>query len=184
MITTRPCVSELVLLQYARPIHPEFFRIVATRTIERSNYSVTLHLTSTGHVIEFRTNAIDGKPLFVTETATSIHFEMPDSPISVLRFKGKQHETIRISEFLEIETTFGCETLDWNAFVAVQSELVKANELDGLFYHFGSNGRIALGGLSYLALDAWQKRIRIRAYHTFPENCRVLTTDTMIEVRS
>jgi hypothetical protein len=109
-----------------------------------------------------------------------VHFEMPGAPISSLRFKGHQHEWISISEFLQVETTFGCETLDPKAFMTMQSELVKANELDGLFYHFGSNGRIAFGGLSYLTLKTWNRRVRIRAYHTFPESCRVLTTDTIV----
>ncbi|MCL2117533.1 MAG: DUF2617 family protein [Planctomycetaceae bacterium] len=181
MITTRPCVSELTLLHYAKLVHPEFFRIVASRTVERGNYSLTLHLTSTGHVAMFRTNATDGKPLMATEVATSAHLEMPGSPVSELRFQSKQHETFRISEILDVETTFECDTLDRKTFMAVQSELAKANELDGLFYHFGSNGRIALGGLSYLALETWQQRVRIRAYHTFPENCRVMMTDTVMK---
>jgi hypothetical protein len=180
MLSTRPCVSELTLLHYDRPIHPEFFRIVASRTVERSNYAITLHLTSTGHVVQFRTNASNAKPLFASEVATSAHFEMPGSPVSTFRFKGKQHETFCIAEKLAIETTFACETLDRKAFMAVQTELAGANELDGLFYHFGTNGRIALGGLSYLALETRQQRVRIRVYHTFPENSRVLTVDSVI----
>ena len=180
MITTRPCVSELTFLHYARPIHPEFFRFVASRTVEHSDYVLTVHLTSTGHVADFRINVSGGKRLFATEVATSAHFEMPDSPVSSLRFKGRQKQLIPISESLQAETTFECETLGRKAFMAVQSELIKANELDGLFYHFGPNGRIALGGMSYLTLETRHNRVRIRAYHTFPESCRVLTTDTII----
>lgn len=183
MITTRPCVSELTFLHYARPIHPEFFRIVASRTVERNDYTLTVHLTSTGHVADFRTTTHDNYKRFATEVVTSAHFEMPGSPVSALRFKDQRHETFCIVEHLEVETTFGCETLDRKAFLAVQSELVKANELDGLFYHFGPNGRIALGGLSYLALETRSQHVRIRAYHTFPESCRVLTTDTTMEVK-
>jgi len=214
MITTRPCVSELSLLHYAKPIHPEFFRVVASRTVERSDYTLTVNLTSTGHVAEFRTTTHDNNRAysklvwshkgnkvatngsgktpdqfsnwskrFATEVVTSAHFEMPGSPVSALRFKDQRHETFCIVEHLEVETTFGCETLDRKAFLAVQSELVKANELDGLFYHFGPNGRIALGGLSYLALETRSQHVRIRAYHTFPESCRVLTTDTTMEVK-
>jgi len=182
MPTTRPCVSELTLLHYARPIHPEFFRIVASRTAERSDYTLTVHLTGTGHVADFRTNAPDGKRLFVTEAVTSAHFEMPDAPVSAFRFKGCQKQLIPISESLQVETTFDCETLERKAFMAIQTELVKANELDGLFYHFGPNGRIALGGLSYLTLETWYKRVRIRTYHTFPESCRVLTTNTLFTI--
>ncbi len=176
MITTRPCISELTFLHYDRPIHPEFFQVVAARTVTRNNYSMTLRLTSTGHVASLRTNTADGKRLFATETATSAHFEMPNSPISAFRFKGKQHETVRISENLYVETTFDREMLELNAFMALQTELAKANELDGLFYHFSPNGRVALGGLSYLTLETWYKRVRVRAFHTFPESCRVLST--------
>ena len=179
MITTRPCVSELTFLHYARPIHPEFFRIVASRTVERSDYTLTVYLTSTGHVAEFRTTTHDKNKRFATEVVTSAHFEMPGAPVSSLRFKGRQKQLIPVSEFLQAETTFDCETLGRRAFMAMQSELVKANELDGLFYHFGPNGRIAFGGLSYLTLETRSQRVRIRAYHTFPESCRALTTDTL-----
>ena len=182
MTITRPCVSELTFLHYSRPIHPEFFRIVASRTIERSDYALTVHLTGTGHAAEFRTNTPGKKRLFATEVATSAHFEMPDSPVSSLRFQGRQKQLITISELIRVETTFDCETLGRKAFMAIQSELAKANELDGLFYHFGPNGRIALGGLSYLTLETWSKRVRVRAYHTFPESCRVLTTNTLFTI--
>jgi len=194
MIATRPCVSELTFLHYSKPIHPEFFRLVATRAVERSNYTICLHLTSTGHVAELQTNVNNAKRYSMTEAVTSAHIEMPDAPISALRFSGQQHETFRISEKFEVATTFGLETLDRKTFLAIQSELVRANggiqtktpcnnEMDGLFFHFGSNGRIAFGGLSYLTLETRQQRVRIRAYHTFPENCRVLTTDTTVRVQ-
>ena len=184
MTVTRPCISELTLLHYAKPIHPEFFRIVASRRVERSDYTLTVHLTGTGHVADFRTHTPDGKQRFVTEVVTSAHFEMPGMQISTFRFKGHQKHVIPISEFLQVETTFDCETLGRKAFIAMQSELVKAHELDGLFYHFGTNGRIAFGGLSYLTLETRSQRVRIRAYHTFPEICRVLATDTVVMLTS
>jgi len=184
MTTTRPCVSELTFLHYAKPIHPEFFRIVASRTVERGDYVLTVHLTSTGHVADFRIRTPDGKRFFATEAATSAHCEMPNAPVSAFRFKGRQKRLIRVSEFLSVETTFDCETPGRKAFLAMQTELVKTGELDGLFYHFGPNGRIAFGGLSYLTFETRSKRVRIRAYHTFPENCRVLTTDTTVRLTS
>lgn len=179
MIITRPCISELTFLHYDRPVHPEFFHIVASRTLERNHYTLTIGLTSTGHVASLRARAADGKTLFASEAAVSAHFEMPTSPVSAFRFKGKQHETIRLSDHLYVETTFDREVLELNAFMALQAELSKANELDGLFFHFGPNGRIALGGLSYMTLDTWYKRVRVRACHTFPESSRVLSTDSV-----
>jgi len=179
MIITRPCISELTFLYYDRPVHPEFFQFVATRTTERNHYSLTSALTSTGHIVTLKITMADGKTRFVSEVVTSAHFEMPDSPMSAFRFKGKQHEMIRLSDHLYVETTFDREVLELHAYMALQAELSKANELDGLFYHFGPNGRIAMGGLSYMTLETWYKRVRVRAYHTFPESYRVLTTDSV-----
>ena len=184
MTATRPSISEPALLHYARPIHPEFFRIVASRTVDRNDYTLMVHLTGTGHVADFRILTPDGKQRFVTEVVTSAHFEMPGMQVSTFRFKGHQKRLIPISEFLQVETTFDSETLGRKAFMAMQSELLKANDLDGLFYHFGPNGRIALGGLSYLTLETRSQRVRIRAYHTFPEICRVLATDTVVMLTS
>jgi hypothetical protein len=183
MPTTRPCISDLAFLHYARPIHPEFFQIVASRIIERSEYTLTTHLTGTGHVAELQTNPNNGKARFMTEVATSAHFKMPNTPVSTLRFKGRQQELIGITDTIDAKLHFTSEMLERKAFIAVQAELANAKDRDGLFYHFGSNGRIVFGGLSYLSVETCHNRIHLRTFHTFPEYCRVLTTHTFLNLR-
>src|SRR5260370_1718489 len=47
----RPRVSDLVFQLYGRPLHPEFFDILAVRKIQREDYELTVRITRTGHVI-------------------------------------------------------------------------------------------------------------------------------------
>ncbi|MDR1383870.1 MAG: DUF2617 family protein [Planctomycetaceae bacterium] len=184
MIVTRPCISEFSLLHYAKPIHPEFFRIVAVRDVLFHDYQLSVWLTSMGHVVTFSTHASCGsenlQTLWVAEILASAHLEMPQSPVSVLQPHYFEHkETIHIGNAIRIDTAFQRETYEADVFLAMQNELAKARELEGVFYHFGSNGRIALGGLSYITLEKWQRKVRICSYHTFPENCRILKTNSL-----
>ncbi|MDR1491970.1 MAG: DUF2617 family protein [Planctomycetaceae bacterium] len=181
---TRPCISELSLLHYAKPIHPEFFQIVAVRNTSFHDYQLSVWLTNTGHVATFSTNVSHGnenaKTLWAAEIVASAHLEMPQSPVSVLQpHDFERKETIRIGDRIRIDTVFQRETYEADVFLAVQNELAKARELEGAFYHFGSNGRIALGGLSYVTLEKWRQKVRVRSYHTFPEHCRVLITSSL-----
>src|SRR5437764_13445988 len=50
----RPRVADLVFQLYEKPLHPEFFDILAVRRIERPDYEVAIHITRSGHFITWR----------------------------------------------------------------------------------------------------------------------------------
>src|ERR1700722_20202617 len=49
----RPAVADLVFQVYGRPLHPEFFDILAVRTIQHADFQLTVRITRTGHVISW-----------------------------------------------------------------------------------------------------------------------------------
>src|SRR5262245_38698849 len=58
MPSLRPRVSELMFQLYPRPLHPELFDLLATRRVERQDYSLACYITRTGHVIVWRNRKI------------------------------------------------------------------------------------------------------------------------------
>src|SRR5437764_9958664 len=50
----RPRVADLVFQLYEKPLHPEFFDVLAVRRIERPDYEVTIHITRSGHFITWK----------------------------------------------------------------------------------------------------------------------------------
>src|SRR5690606_26170807 len=70
--TTRPKISELAFGLYGRSLHPELFQIYTTRRIQRDHFQAQIDVTSTGHLVMFKT----GERVF-TEIATSAHQELP-----------------------------------------------------------------------------------------------------------
>src|SRR5687767_10390581 len=52
--TVRPPVADLVFQVFERPLHPEFFDILAVRRIQRPDCELAIHITRSGHVITWR----------------------------------------------------------------------------------------------------------------------------------
>ena len=71
LLTTRPKISELTFGLYGRSIHPELFQIYTTRRIERERFVAQIDVTSTGHLVMFKTD-----DRVFTEVATSAHQEV------------------------------------------------------------------------------------------------------------
>ena len=68
----RPPVGDLVFRLYGRPLHPELFEILATRTVERDGYQLTVRITRTGHLISWQS-----AELFLTEVTAAADQELP-----------------------------------------------------------------------------------------------------------
>lgn len=175
MLATRPRVTELLFMHYSRQIHPEFFRIVAGRRVRRQNKFLTLWITNIGHVMTLET-----EKRIVTEVITSSNAEMPPLPISVSKFQGGQAETLDFDNGIQLSSVFQQEVLEPKNFWTIQKELQAGSPDKGLVYRFGSNGRFPVGAVSYLNLDTWRSKIRLRAFHTFPEDYTIVQTDTTI----
>src|SRR5262249_42942369 len=62
----RPNVSDLVFQLYGRPLHPELFDILAVRKIQREDYSLSVRITRTGHVVTW-----ENADVVLTEVATA-----------------------------------------------------------------------------------------------------------------
>ena len=72
MLSVRPKIAELVFQLYGRPLHPELFKIFATRSVSRGDFEATIHITSAGHLVEWRYRGVT-----LTEVAASAAHPLP-----------------------------------------------------------------------------------------------------------
>ena len=54
VLSVRPRVTELVYQLYGRSLHPELFEICETRTVSRGEYTATICITTSGHLVTWR----------------------------------------------------------------------------------------------------------------------------------
>ena len=74
----RPQLSHLLFQLYDRPVHPEFFDVLAHRRIVRAGYSLDLWITRTGHVVTWTNRRVCLTEVTAADmTATSSSDSMP-----------------------------------------------------------------------------------------------------------
>lgn len=173
MLAIRPRIVEPVFTLYSRPLHPEFFEVVAQRSLCRTRYEVTVAITHVGHVLSWT----DGCRT-LTEVTTSLHHELPRLPLLREAIHGPHEETLRFGETLSYRTSYRLETLEPETFYLFDKEFCRDELSEGLVHRFGQNGRVALGAVSYIRMESREKRLFVQAVHTFPDDLAFLRTES------
>lgn len=174
MLSVRPKVAELAFQLYGRALHPELFEIYKTRTIERNGYQANLHITSAGHVVAWRYGG-----LTLTEVAASAQHPLPQRRrLLSYRLQGRRGDGLECRGGVTYRMNFQMEPVKPEVFWTFQEELTRTSEHEGLFYAFEASGRMTLGALSYIYLEARDRSLRVRVFHTFPDDYAIVRSES------
>lgn len=179
MLSVRPKVTEINFHLFAKPVHPELVEVCGSRWIERENYRVRLDVTTDGHLITFLREDL----VFCEVAAAASHMLPQQCRLLSHSVSGsKNNGPVQIDEHVGYQSNVALESVDPKIFVTIQQQLDKRVETDGLVHRFESNGRLSFGAISYMHAQSFINHIRVRAFHTFPETCAVLKTDTVFRI--
>ena len=56
------------------------------------------------------------------------------------------------------------------------------SETQGMLFRFNSSGRFALGAISYINIETRIRTLRVQAFHTFPDDCAIVKTQSVFEI--
>jgi len=163
VLSARPKITDLSFHLFARSLHPELFNRGASKTFERENYRLQVHITTDGHWISF-----ENKHCLLSEVSSSSHHPLPTG------------QTL-ISHAVEVEF----EIVAAKTFVTIQQQLgnqKQCDETNGLVYRFESNGRLSFGAVSYVDVQSFINHVRVRAFHTYPDTCGVLKSESTFRI--
>lgn len=178
MLSVRPKITDLNFHLFARPLHPELFQVCASRTFERERYSLSINISTDGHVITFR-----HKDFTLTEVSASLHHPLPSSRIVVSHAVEAPHtESITHRDAIEYQSEVEMEGVAPQTFVTIAQQLDKRVECEGLVHRFGSNGRLAFGAISYINVQSFREHVKIRSFHTFPDTCAVMKSESQFKL--
>ena len=178
MLTVRPKVAELVFQLYGRPLHPELFQVCQSRTIKRGDYEAKIDITTAGHVVTWRYAG-----LTLTEVANAAHHPLPQRRrLLSYKLKGNRNDRVDCRGGICYQVSFQLEPVDPEVFWTFQQELAADGEKRGMLHRFDSNGRLALGALSYVNVETRNKNLLVQAFHTFPEDCAIVKSQSMFEL--
>lgn len=175
LLTTRPKISELTFGLYGRSVHPELFQIYSTRRIERDRFQAQIDVTSTGHLVMFKT---EGRVF--TEVATSAHQELPQRRrLLSTRIHDRFQDRMECEGGVLFEYQYHLERLSPEAFGHLHQAFSSSSVVDGMLHQFQNSSRVNLAALSYIYIDTRVNSFRVQAVHTFPDDYAVLKTQSL-----
>src|SRR5579883_804544 len=162
----RPRIADLIFRLYDRPLHPELFDAIAVRRVCRNDYTLTLRLTPTGHVLEWHT--ADAHLVEVTATAGQ---ELPAGGRLSHRFAGERRGRVRVGGGAGVRYEMGlqAEVLPPEIFLHVHDELAAEGAKRGMVFHFTPRHRLGLAPLGLVTVDALPSGLSVATFHTFPD---------------
>jgi hypothetical protein len=173
----RPRVNELVFQLYGRPLHPELFEILQSRTFRREDYEVTLWITRSGHVITWRT-----RDLWLTEVAAAAEQPLPDSRrLLSYRLRGEHSGSLTCGDNISYQMLFQVETLQPAIFLQVQDEILADGNKRGLLHTFRSHERFGLAPLGFVTMESRAGCLFLTTFHTFPDEYTIVKSQSLIE---
>ncbi len=174
----RPNSSQLMLHVYGRSVHPELFRTFAETEIAADQYAATLRISDTGHSITFRY-----KGHTVTELTASRDQLLPQKKRLLEKsLRGCRDEMVRFDGGLRYSLSYQMERLEPIVFLNFHEELSADCKRAAVHYRFPTENRLSPEPLSLLRTDSGPRSLLIHAFHTFPESCSVLKTQSLFEL--
>jgi hypothetical protein len=163
---------------YARSVHPELFRVFAAADVAQESYQAGIRICDAGHTISFR---YDGHT--VTELTASRDQLLPQKKRFLEKsLRGCKDETVHFDGGLQYSVSYQLERLDPNVYLNFHEELLGDCKRAAVAFRFPAENRLTPEPLSLLRAEAAAQSLLIHAFHTFPENCTVLKTQSLFEL--
>jgi hypothetical protein len=173
----RPDVTALVLRIAPKALHPEFFDCHALAVASAGPLSIHMRLSSAGHVLCLK----HGKQV-VTEAITERRQPFPKgASLLEQRLRGCRTRSIQLPQGMEYSVSCQLEELEPDLYLHLHDELLGDLPRADLALEFPSPNRFSPAALSMLKIDVTKQSLVLHAFHTFPDHCAVVKTQSLIE---
>lgn len=174
----RPDVSELNLAVLGRSVHPELFAIYERATVVQHGFRANLAICEAGHLLELRTSQHT-----ICEIVCPKRQSLPlKHRLFDKKLRGYRDESLVLPGNVSYQLSFQVERLDPMVYLQLHEEFSTDCRKATLGYIFDPPNRLAPAAVSYLQVDLFPRSLLVHAFHTFPENCAVVKTQTLIEL--
>ena len=173
----RPDIADLVFHLYCRSVHPELFQVFAEMEVWQERYRAVIRICNAGHavVLQFGSQT-------VTEVAGTRQQPLPQRKRVVdKRLQGQRHESFQFEAGPQYHASYQVEQLDPEVFLNYHEELLIDTRRADVFHRFPTGNRLAPEPLSLIRAESAPRSLLIHAFHTFPDHCSVVKTQSLFE---
>ena len=174
----RPDTGNLVFHVYGRSVHPELFQTYAETQLVLPQISAGIRICKAGHVIEVRQG---------NETLTEIAAEANQlfpvrKRLLERRLRGSRDDGFRLESGLKYQVSFQLEQVEPDIYQNLHEEFLYDSRRADLACRFPPSSRLSPEPLSLIRTEMTTNSLLVHAFHTFPENCSIVKSQTLIEL--
>jgi hypothetical protein len=163
---------------YDRSVHPELFTVYRQTAVSQDMYSAHIKICDAGHLVEFQ-----HKHRPITEVIAFHKQDLPHKKRTLeRRLRGCRDESFRFDCGVTYQVSYQLEKLDPDVFLNFHEELLVDCERAAVAHRFPAGTRLSPCPLSLIRADACRRSLLIHAFHTFPESCAVVKTQSLFEI--
>lgn len=176
--SVRPDISTLMFRVFGRTVHPELLNVRATRTLQSETYQATLQICDGGHLITFQHHGH-----ILSEVVSGANHPLPQRKQVISRkLRGHRNESVEHDAGILYHVSYQVEQLEPDVFLHFHEELLLDCTRCRLAHQFAAASRLSPSPLSFLQTEERANSLLIHAFHSFPENCAVVKTQSLFEV--
>jgi hypothetical protein len=173
----RPDVADLVLRIYPRVLHPEFFDCHALSVFRAGSTNLYLRLCSAGHMLCLRHDKH-----VLTEAIAEKGRTLPRQHCVLdQKVRGCRTRSVQLPRGLRYDLSCQLETLEPDLYLHLHDELIGDCAKADLAHEFPSGSRFSPAAVSLIKLDVTASSVMVHAFHTFPDHCAIVKTQSLIE---
>ena len=171
-------VSDLKLVVYRRPLHPELFCIHESRHIERPAYQADIWIMGLSHVV-----AVQSGGRCVTEVTTDDVDVLPQNGlVTSFQFRGERDHLEEFDDGMRYILSTQVERMSPNLYHASHRDLMNYASSRGLLVRFEDWADSELVPFTFVDYEMRNRELHVQAFHAFPADCTLLKTQSIIEV--
>jgi Protein of unknown function DUF2617 len=176
----RARVADLAFQVFNRPLHPEWFTARVFRRVHHQGWEADLRIIEGGHAVVFRSGEVR-----LTEVLSGPDTTLPEP--GLLFHSHLRHERstlLRPGGMMEYQSCFEVERVDPDIFRHLTDEIAQDSSQDCLLHRFYSTNRLAPAPVSQIHIDSRGCGLSIQSFHTFPEECAIVRTQSLFELKA
>lgn len=176
--SVRPDASELVFHLFERSVHPELLAVRAKAEVWHEDYSASIRICDAGHMVSLRC-----RNETLTEVTAARQQLLPQKrQLLEKQIRGSRNESFQFENGVRYYVSYQLEQLDQEVFLNVHEEFSRDSLTATVAFAFPTTGRFDPAPLSVITTDNWPGSLLVQAFHTFPENCAVVKTQSLFEL--
>jgi Protein of unknown function DUF2617 len=173
-------VGDLTFRVFDRTLHPDWFATREFRRIEQLGWEADLRIIDGGHAVVFRAGTIR-----LAEILSGPETTLPEAGLVFhSQVRREKSATVRPGGGVEYQNCLEVERVDLEIFRHLCEEIRLDGSRNRLYHSFPSSNRLAPAPISHVVVTPRINDLSIQWFHTFPDECAIVRTQSLFEVKS